>query len=585
MNPLPVRTLAALTLLSLTACAARSTPAPADWPQGPGPHGDWSSEGPEPPLRFSVRRNEHVLWRTPLPETGQGGVTVAGGRAFVASMAPWDPANALAPDEAARFKHATEGRAVVGAHIDAHCLDASTGAPLWTRRIKGSVPAIYTYPFSDATAASPVACAGGVIFTNAAGRVVCFDLDGQVRWERAYTPAFDGPFNKQFEPVLIDEGDRQVFVHMEPFAPGDRLSSDRLSSEGTPGDSVSSDSVSGDSASSDSASSDSALSGEELHGRWHYLVGLDAATGAELWRSEDGLTQYNAPTLVGGAAPRMLHARGGPHAVPERPVGISLTDLTGERAGARSWRFEDPRGNHEASLQTMAHDDRYAYWILKEPRNELVVLDLASGEEVRSISLVTGVTLRTFDQALGEWTTTEDVDLEKGVFPARYSMIAAAGTVTFQCYATAWGKPTIGPAYSFARVDPVAGTVEYLEVPTDVVPGADGEAQGFLWRTPRVARPLNSRGEEVTGDDRSRWDGWDWVFNGSPTRVNDRLYFTLASGVVYVLDAAARPFDGAALLAVNDLGPAGEVWTANSVSYAGGRLYHRTGAEVICIGR
>ena len=65
-----------------------------------------------------------------------------------------------------------------------------------------------------------------------------------------------------------------------------------------------------------------------------------------------------------------------------------------------------------------------------------------------------------------------------------------------------------------------------------------------------------------------RWDGWDWVFNGSPTRVNDRLYFTLASGVVYVFDAAASPFDGAALLAVNDLGPAGEVWTANSISYA-----------------
>ena len=69
------------------------------------------------------------------------------------------------------------------------------------------------------------------------------------------------------------------------------------------------------------------------------------------------------------------------------------------------------------------------------------------------------------------------------------------------------------------------------------------------------------------------------------TRVNDRLYFTLASGVVYVLDAAARPFDGAALLAVNDLGPAGQVWTANSISYADGRLYHRTGAEVICFGR
>ena len=540
----------AAALLALSACAAPAT----DWPQGPGPAGDWGATGPPPPLHFSVRRGENVRWRTPLPETGQGGVVVANGRVFVASMAPWDPANALDAEEAQRFKHATEGRGVVGKHIDAHCLDAGTGAVLWTRRIEGSVPAIYTYPFSDATSASPVVCGEDVIFTNAAGRVVCFDAAGEVRWEREFVPAFDGPFNKQFEPVLVDGADGPVFVHMEPFAP-----------PGAP---------------------PGAEDPESLHGRWHHLVGLDAATGEERWRSEDTLTQYNAPTVVGGDRPGMLHARGGPHAVPERPVGVSLTELGGGSAGARRWRYEDPRGNHEASLQTMAHDGRYAYWILKEPRNALVVLDLATGEEVRAISLVEGVTRRTFDPAAGAWVTEAGVDLEKGVFPARYSMVAAGGALHFQCYATAWGKPTIGPAYSFGRVDPEAGTVEYLEVPTDVVSAGPGGADAeYLWRTPRAARPLNSRGEEVTGDDRCRWDGWDWVFNGSPTRVNDRLYFTLASGVVYVLDAAARPFDGAALLAVNDLGPAGEVWTANSISYADGRLYHRTGAEVICFGR
>lgn len=100
----------------------------------------------------------------------------------------------------------------------------------------------------------------------------------------------------------------------------------------------------------------------------------------------------------------------------------------------------------------------------------------------------------------------------------------------------------------------------------------------------RAARALDSRGVEVTGDERSRWDGWDWVFNGTPTRVNDRLHYTLASGVVYVLDARTARFDGEALLAVNDLGPAGGVWSANSVSYAGGCLYHRTAAEALCIG-
>ncbi len=521
---------------------------PGSWPQGAGPKGDWSAEGEAPPLRFSARSGESLLWRAPLPETGQGGIAVHGDRIYVATMAPWDPAQALSAEDAARFAHATEGRSVVGKDVDAHCLDARTGEILWTRRISGAVPAIYSYPFSDATSASPVTDGERVWFTNAGGAVVCFTKDGEPVWERRFLAAFDGPFNKQFEPFLVQYGARKVFVHMEPFpAPG-------------------------------------AADPADLKGRWHHLVGLNALTGELLWRSADALTQYNAPTLVQtDAGPCILHARGGPHDVPERPVGMSLTILTGPRAGQALWRYEDPRGNHEAALQTMAHDANHAYWILKEPHNALVVIDLKTGNELREISLTRGVTRTERDLASGAWSTSHGVDLALGVFPARYSMIAAGGKLHFQCYATAWGQPTIGPPYSFGRVDPNSGLVEYLEVPTDVV-RESGQPDTFLWRTPRAARALNSRGIEVTGDERSRWDGWDWVFNGSPTRVNERLYFTLASGLVYVLDASAPVFDQRAFLALNDLGPAGSTWTANSVSYAAGRLYHRTAAELLCIG-
>ncbi|MSR61609.1 MAG: hypothetical protein EXS08_04065 [Planctomycetes bacterium] len=531
------------------ACVALQAPtvvgSALDWPQGPGPRGDWSVQGAAPPLRFSARTGENLRWRAALPETGQGGITVVGNRLYVATMAPWDPAHALSAAEAERFAHATEGRSVVGTGIDAHAFDAETGRLLWTRRITGTVPAIYSYPFSDATSASPVADATHVWFTNASGTLACFTSEGELVWQRRFTPTSDGPFNKQFEPFLVQDGARSVLVHMEPFPAPDADPS-------------------------------------ELHGRWHHLVGLDAETGELLWTSADALTQYNAPTLVASAqGPCALHARGGPHDVPERPVGVTLTRLTGERAGTAVWRYEDPRGNHEGALQTMAHDERFAYWALRDPRSALVVLDLATGAEVAEISLVHGVSVTSHDAASGAWTTQRGIDLELGVFPARYSLIAAHGHVFFQCYAAAFGATTVGPAYSFARVDPAAHTAEYLEVPTDVVRGTPDT---FLWRTPRSARALNSRGVEVTGDERSRWDGWDWVFNGSPTRVNERLYFTLASGVVYVLDSSREAFDAQSLLALDDLGPSGAVWSANSISYATGRLYHRTAAELFCFG-
>ena len=35
-------------------------------------------------------------------------------------------------------------------------------------------------------------------------------------------------------------------------------------------------------------------------------------------------------------------------------------------------------------------------------------------------------------------------------------------------------------------------------------------------------------------------------------------------------------------LALADLGPSGSTWSANSLSYSAGRLYHRTAAELLC---
>ncbi|MEQ1893129.1 MAG: PQQ-binding-like beta-propeller repeat protein [Planctomycetota bacterium] len=532
-------------MLALLFAGLASMPAQSgDWPQGPGPNGDWSVVGvPAPPLEFSARTGKNLRWRVALPETGQGGIAVVGEHLFVATMAPWDDTKALATAEAERFAHATEGRRVVGKDIDAHAFEAATGKHLWTRRITGEVPSIYSYPFSDATSASPVADASRVWFTNGGGTLACFTHAGELVWERRFTPTFDGPFNKQFEPFLVQDGARAVLVHMEPLsAPG--------------------------------------ADPKELHGRWNHVVGLDASTGELLWTSADALTHYNAPQLVATKdGPALLHARGGPHDVPEGPLGVSLTRLTGKDAGQALWRYEDPRPNHEGALQTMAHDAKHAYWVLRDPASALVVLDLATGKELCEIPLAKKVTVTSRDPESGAWLRRSAIDLELGVFPARYSLIAAEGRVFFQCYAAAFGAQTVGPAYSFGRVDPATKSVEYLEVPTDV---ERGSPDTYLWRTPRAARALNSRGLETTGDERSRWDGWDWVFNGSPTRVNERLYFTLATGLVYVLDARTPTFDSTAFLALDDLGPSGSTWSANSLSYSAGRLYHRTAAELLC---
>ena len=54
-------------------------------------------------------------------------------------------------------------------------------------------------------------------------------------------------------------------------------------------------------------------------------------------------------------------------------------------------------------------------------------------------------------------------------------------------------------------------------------------------------------------------------------------------GLTYVVDASREVFDESALVAINDLGLAGETWSLSTPSYAQGRMFHRSLKEVVCI--
>jgi hypothetical protein len=51
-----------------------------------------------------------------------------------------------------------------------------------------------------------------------------------------------------------------------------------------------------------------------------------------------------------------------------------------------------------------------------------------------------------------------------------------------------------------------------------------------------------------------------------------------------VIDSTAKILDESAILSINDLGPSGETWSLNSISYAGGHIYHRSLKELVSIG-
>ena len=513
-----------LLTISLAALAIQAR-AGANWPQAAGPDGSWTTAGPDAPLHWSVSLNQGIVWRTPLPEVGQSGIAVWGDRLFLTTMRPLDAG-------AAKKK----GHDVVG-----YCLDAATGAILWQVDLPGTEDSIYAYGFSDSTTPSPITDGLHVWFYNSSGSVGCWDYSGRPVWLRRWHPTSGRPFNKQFEPMLVGD----TVLNMEPRDEDDPR--------------------------------------REAKDPWNYLRGLDKLTGRTLWVADDALTHYNTPmcgTLPDGT-PAVLQGRGGHHDVPEAPIGLSMTSLAAGRAGRTLWRFE---GTGKA-LYTMQWDRQYAYW-LTEDGGEHQVLDVRTGKLLRTQSLSENVDWRRYDPAAGKYILRSGVNLKQlnpalSVFPGWFTNIVVGGYHYFLCFTDA--AKAVGPPHCVGRVNIATGKVEYLELPVQVVrePGA---ADAFVWGQAQASSTVNSRGIDVAGDERSRRDGWYWCFLGHPTAVDGRIFFTTMLGVTYVIDGRAAVLDEGALLAVNDLGPAGKTWSLNSISYANGRLYHRSMKEVVCIG-
>src|SRR6056300_574516 len=259
-----------------------------NWPQAAGPNGNWQVEG-KPPTNWSVVRNEHIRWRTPMPEAGMSNVTVWVDRLFVTTHVP--------------IEKLEEKEGVTD--IIGFCLDSKNGEVLWQVELPGSSFISLAGGFTDGTVFAPVTDGKHVWFFNRCGSMGCYDFEGKQIWFREWKPRFKHN-NRQAEPFLV--GDSILYVEVANkeegakiqkwSAPGVKNKNGTKIPEGVPEKEV-----------------------------WTYIHGIDKDTGKTQWREKVG-TSIHATPSVGKMADGTLaisHARGGPHAPLENPAGHSLT--------------------------------------------------------------------------------------------------------------------------------------------------------------------------------------------------------------------------------------------------------------------
>ena len=504
-----------------------------NWPQAAGPSIDFQAEG-EAPTKWSVVRDENVAWRTPLPEAGQSAVTVWGDKVFTTIHKPIK----------------TFEERFVGGEIIGYCLDAKTGKVLWTVELPGTQTMELACGFSDATVFAPIADDKHVWFFNRCGSMGCFTHDGAEVWLRKYKLRFRHSA-RMCEPMLVngqilnvEVDDKELGYRINKFIPGtSKRQNPVIPAEVTDEKTV-----------------------------WTYLHGIDAATGEILWRENVGTSIHDSPlvaTLADGSL-GIVHARGGGHGPLEKPYGLSLTSLAPGKEGETLWsttleKFDPPFQNHFDAKHTFAFHNR-----------SHIVLDTATGKELRRDSIETG-TLFKRNVKTGEWERQENANVKsrKGHPNTNQANIVVGN----------WHWFLHHDAHYLGRVHTQTGKVEYLEVPAQLVASEKSrEEDTLLWgKGKKDNKPVNASGFAI-GRKGHNTTGFGHISAASPTRVGKHLFFPVVTGTVYVVDSTVDELTPEALVAVNDLGPAGETWTLASFSFANKKLFMHTMREIICIG-
>lgn len=526
-----------------------------NWPQAAGPNGNWTLSKGNPPIHWSVARGENILWRTPLPNGGQGGITKWKNRLFLST-----------------FEEYVEGQPKYSANTLGHCLDALTGKILWTVKLSGANASPMMYAYSDSTSWAPVTDGKHVWFFNSSGEMGCWDFNGKESWRRKFLAPGE-PFNKQDEPFLVGN----TIITLEPIAPDEpNYRADRPN--------------------------------------WHYLRGIDKTTGKTLWTAEDASTFYCRP-VIGRLADGnlgILHGRGGPHGVPERPIGISMTSLAPGSEGKTLWRYTPEERPHAPvdgttfqALYTMTWDGKYATWFRNAPEESHLVFDANTGKLLHEQSLIRNVDYYQWNPDTRSYTALKNVNIREvhdlspvnkmgagevlHVFPNWHANLLVHGYHYFFTSTghrrNSYAPPGLsGPSHCIGRVNVETGKVEYLEVPVSVE-RLSGKPDNLIYDIAVTTKTEDYKGRDVAPEDRSRTDGWTIpAFFPTPIDVDGKLYMGTMLGITYVIDSRAKHLDPKALLAVNDLGPSGETWSLNTPTYADGRLYHRSLKEIVCIG-
>ena len=498
-----------------------------NWPQAGGPNGNFVVSQPNPPSEWSVALDKNIAWKKTLPELGQSSVTIWEDKIFFTINKPVQEDTVLAKD------------------IIAYCCSAIDGSTLWTREISGIYPLKIASSWGDSSGLPAVTDGKQVAFFNASGVIESFDMEGNSIWRREALSSYRG------SPFRI--GNKLIYMQMN-WPPDEK--------GGYPHPE------------------------EELHvSEWTQMQAVDFNTGKPIWSTECGgnIGSQPMPLKLEDGRDVFLVGRGGGHAPPENPLGVSLVDA---KDGSEIWKlpidgFECRQTQPIHNGQALVIHDEEHWWV-----------DIDTGEISRKVSLLKNVSIR-MKKGRKWFTKSMDIEANPRSEKSDQSNLLVGDYHYFRSYIHNY----------LGRINANTGKVEYLQLPVSLLRKPNKPDQ-FIWNendlaskpektfnvptdisywTFKTNKMVNRRGFKLLGDARSQGNGWGHFAAQIPTAIGQNLYVPIMSGMVYVIHWNAKSLNEKALVSINDLGPVGTAWTRSNVTYSNGKLFAQTIHALICI--
>lgn len=173
--------------VALFICVTTIGPSRADWPGFLGPAGNGVLIEASAPLDFAPSKEgspaKNIAWRTSLPGRSVSGPIIVGGKVITTSSS------------------GMEGRWL---HVSA--VDAESGKVQWTRASKATGRP-YCHPTSANAAPTPCTDGQRVFAFFSSNDLVCYDLDGQLQWYRGLSydhPQAGNDVGMSSSPLVVD---------------------------------------------------------------------------------------------------------------------------------------------------------------------------------------------------------------------------------------------------------------------------------------------------------------------------------------------------------------------------------------------